>query len=415
MKLHSLTALTAAALAMLVVASCGKKGPEYGDPAVKVSPGTLTFTVDGGSNTVSLQATVAWTVENGSSWITVSPVSGNPSKESQSVTVTVARNSDIERSASVTFKAADGTLKSVLQISQDAYIPEIVKTTIADVSKVSAYIYQRYELTGTVKNLKSDGTFNLVDDSGSIIVAGLNASDMGYGKTGGKLSDVKERDTVTIVGYKADVDGKATIVYAYLSSVDAYTEPSADSAESVSFPFTATFSKGTEKFIVRNEVFPYAFDALWVNSASEGWAANAYKESQNYATESWLISPKIDMTGANKPILVFNHIVQFFTDIETAQNQTSLYVREDGGDWKKVAITFSYPDELGSETMTSEEINLSAYIGKKIQFAFKYVSDEANEAGKWQIIDFSVKENEEKAQEDNTGGTEDYNKPGWDW
>ena len=39
----------------------------------------------------------------------------------------------------------------------------------------------------------------------------------------------------------------------------------------------------------------------------------------------------------------------------------------------------------------------------------------ADEAGTWQILKVEVKKNEEPEQPDNSSGTEDYDKPGWDW
>lgn len=420
MRLHLLTTLSIAAAATLTLASCGgNDGPKYGDPAVKASPSSLTYAVAGGSNAVQLTATVAWVLDGYTSdvqkWITVTPTSGDPSKEAQVITITAAANTDVERSATITFKQVDGTLKATVSVSQDAYYPEVSASTVSAVSKNEGYKYQRYELTGIVKNLKSDGTFDLVDATGSIVVSGLNASEAAYGTSGGALSNVKERDTVTIVGYRISDNGAVKIAYGFLKSVTAYTEASADDVETVKFPYTATFSNGAEKFIINNKVFPYAFDALWTNSSAEGWVANAFKEAQLYATETWLISPMIDMTGAVKPILVFNHAVQFFTDIDMAKEQTTLMMRVKGGEWTKVYIDFSYPDDLTSEVMTSENVNLADYIGSTIQIAFKYVSDETNEAGKWRVVDFSVKEDTEEAQGDNSGGAEDYNKPGWNW
>ncbi len=120
MKSHLLT-LTAAALATFAFASCGPKDPDYGDPAVKVNPGELNFKVDGGSETVNLTATVEWTVENSVSWVKVEPMAGDPSKELQPVKVTVSKNEDVERTATVTFKQTDGALTAKLTINQEAY------------------------------------------------------------------------------------------------------------------------------------------------------------------------------------------------------------------------------------------------------------------------------------------------------
>lgn len=410
MKSHLLT-LVAAVLAIFAFSSC-KKDPGYGDPAVKVNPGELNFKVDGGSETVNLTATVEWTVENSASWVKVEPMAGDPSKELQPVKVTVSKNEDVERTATVTFKQTDGALTAKLTINQEAYIPEVQTIDVSSMSKLAnIYKYQRFQLTGVVKSLKSDGSFNLVDGTGSVQVAGLSASEVAYGTQGGKLDNVKERGTVTIIGYYEG--GK--FVYAYLVKYEEYSEPSPDTAATKAFPYTADYKTAENGVIVNNQIFPLAFDALWSWSASTGWQASGNKNDVDYTTEATLYTEKVDLKNAEKPILVFEHKVgRTFADMDVAKEQTSVWVRKEGGEWNKLAITFSYPDELGEQTV-SEDIKLDAYIGSVVQFAFKYTSEEGKSAGIWQILKIEVKKNEEPTQPDNSTGTEDYDKPGWDW
>ena len=410
MKSHLLT-LAAAVLAIFAFSSC-KKDPGYGDPAVKVNPGELNFKVDGGSETVNLTATVEWTVENSASWVKVEPMAGDPSKELQPVKVTVSKNEDVERTATVTFKQTDGALTAKLTINQEAYIPDVQTIDVSSMSKLAnIYKYQRFQLTGVVKSLKSDGSFNLVDGTGSVQVAGLSASEVAYGTQGGKLDNVKERGTVTIIGYYEG--GK--FVYAYLVKYEEYSEPSPDTAATKAFPYTADYKTAENGVIVNNQIFPLAFDALWSWSASTGWQASGNKNDVDYTTEATLYTEKVDLKNAEKPILVFEHMVgRTFADMDVAKEQTSVWVRKEGGEWNKLAITFSYPDELGEQTV-SEDIKLDAYIGSVVQFAFKYTSEEGKSAGIWQILKIEVKKNEEPTQPDNSTGTEDYDKPGWDW
>ena len=414
MKSHLLT-LAAAVLATFAFTACGEKGPDYGDPAVKVSPGELSFESTGGSQTVQLTATVDWTVENSSSWVTVVPMQGEPSKEIQTVNVTVDANDDVERTATVTFKQVDGTLTAKLTVNQKYYLTDIQDSDVKTISdNVNAYKYQRFRLSGVVKSLKSDGSFNLVDETGSIAVAGLNASEQAYGTDGGALDNVKERFTVTVVGYRVNDGGKAQLKYAFLEKVTEYSEPDPNTAETKSFPYTADYKTAENGVIVNNKTFPLAFDAIWSWSANTGWQASGYKNA-DYTTEATLYTEKIDLKNAEKPILVFTHIVgRTFASLEVAKEQTSVWVKKDDGEWTQLVVTFSYPDELGEETV-SEEIKLDSYIGSVVQFAFKYVSDEKLSAGIWQILKVEVKKNEEPTQPDNSTGTEDYDKPGWNW
>ncbi len=388
MKPIKILSSLASAVLVLSLTACGGSGGDKETPSVRVSPSSLTFSDAGGSQTVSVTANVDWSASSSDSWVTVSPATGKSSGTAQQLSVTVGKNSSLDRNATITVKSIDGTLSGTVAVTQTAYMPtEINDITAKNAAAVSnPYKYQKYRLSGTVKGLQGNGSFNLIDNSGSLPVAGLNASDAGYGKQGGALSNVKERDNVTVVGYLEQVGGKMTLVYAYLEKVDSYVEP----------------DPSTGGIVINNPTFPLAFDAIWTRSSSTGWQASGYTGGTSYTTESWLYTEKVNLSGAKKPILVFDHIVRNFNDIETAKDQTSVWISVDGGKFHKLAVSFSYPDEQGSSVMTSENVGLSAFIGKTVQFGFRYVSDQS-------------KEDEEPEQPGDSGGAEDYDKPGWDW
>ena len=420
MKLHSLTLM--ATIALLALVGCGgDKAPEV-VPSITLGSSTLTVPAAGATKSVQVTSNVAWSLAGYTTdvqkWITISPVSGEASDQAQTISVTVAANTDVERSATITVKTE--TKSATITINQEAYYPEVATATVNDFNKVTAYKYQRYQLSGAVKSLsdKTTGVFNLVDATGSVAVSGLTSKEVAYGTATSDFASlgVNERDNVTIIGYQVIESGKPLVKYAYLVKKVAYSEPNPDDQKTVSFPFIVEFTKGVNDFVINNKVFPYVFDAIWTNSAADGMAANAFKDdTHKYATESWLYSPFVDLTNAKKPILVFNHIVNFFASMDVAKDQTSLWIRKQGGTWRQLAISFSYPDELSGTPRESEDVNLADYVGSKVQIAFKYISDETHEAGKWQILNVSLKENAVPVQGDNSDGTEDYNKPGWDW
>lgn len=415
MKAIKILSSLASVVLVLSLTACG--GDKKETPSLQVSPSALTFIDAGGSQTVSVTANLDWSASSSDSWVTVSPATGKSSSTAQQLSVTVSKNSSLDRNATITVKSIDGTLTKTVAVTQTAYMPtEINEVTATNAAATSnPYKYQKYRLSGTVKNLQSDGSFNLIDNSGSLPVAGLNASDAGYGKQGGSLSNVKERDKVTVVGYLDQVSGKMTLVYAYLEKVETYTEPDPSTAATKSFPYTVDYTTSDGGVVINNPTFPLAFDAIWTRTSSTGWQASGYTGGTSYTTESWLYTEKISLAGAKKPILVFDHIVRNFNDIETAKDQTSVWISVDGGKFQKLAVSFSYPDEQGSSVMTSENVGLSAYIGKTVQFGFKYVSDQSKEAGTWCIVKVQAIEDEEPEQPGDSGGAEDYDKPGWDW
>lgn len=164
------------------------------------------------------------------------------------------------------------------------------------------------------------------------------------------------------------------------------------SYETVAFPYTEAFSADMGKFKIEDKAKPSELASVWSVDTKYGYVkATAYDSSSknNYATESMLVSPVIDMTSANNPVLTFSQAVNYFTSIDVAKTQATVLVREEGGEWKQAAVD-GYPSSLGWNFAAST-VDLSAYKGKKIQVAFKYVST-SDKAGTWELKDVSVAE-----------------------
>ena len=106
-------------LALVLMQACGSKPeptPPTPDPVLSVSPASLSFNQDGGSQTVQVTANNAWTASASGSGITVSPASG---QGNASVTVTVAATSSAdETNGTVTFKSK--SLSATVDVTQSA-------------------------------------------------------------------------------------------------------------------------------------------------------------------------------------------------------------------------------------------------------------------------------------------------------
>lgn len=106
----------------------------------------------------------------------------------------------------------------------------------------------------------------------------------------------------------------------------------------------------------------------------------------DYATESWLISPELDLTTANTATLTFDHAINFAKDMQTQQ---TLWVKEVGTEnWEQVTIA-TYPGGKDWKFVSSGNIDLSAQKGKKVQLGFKYVSTDKG-AATWEIKNVKV-------------------------
>lgn len=115
--------------------------------------------------------------------------------------------------------------------------------------------------------------------------------------------------------------------------------------------------------------------------------ASAYVNKVAIATESYAVSPVIDLTGATGCAMSFDHAAKFQT---TLRSMCGLVVREEGAkDWTPVEIP-TWPEAGAWTFVNSGSISLAAYDGKKIQIAFKYGSS-ADGADTWEIKNLAIK------------------------
>lgn len=113
--------LTAAVMILAAVVSCKEKEDDFGLANIGVGTESVTFTKDGGEQTVMLLSTRNWEAEiTGSDgevdWLTLSPASGSPSSDSVKVVFTALPNTAEDRYATVTFNA--GAVKATVSVSQ---------------------------------------------------------------------------------------------------------------------------------------------------------------------------------------------------------------------------------------------------------------------------------------------------------
>lgn len=165
----------------------------------------------------------------------------------------------------------------------------------------------------------------------------------------------------------------------------------AASAEAKAYPYEETFASSQGDFTIDNKVLPDGLTYVWAIDASYHYMkASAYKSSTNYAAESWLISPVVDLKDAVNPALTFSHATNYFTDIATAQQEVTVWAREENGTWAQLEGV-NYPTALGWTFVDSGSLDLSAYKGKKVQIAFKYTSTETK-AGTWEVKNVKLDE-----------------------
>lgn len=153
------------------------------------------------------------------------------------------------------------------------------------------------------------------------------------------------------------------------------------------YPYSESFAESQGEFTIDNVTMPSPLTYVWQYTRYNGgnyMKASAYVNKTNYAAESWLISPVIDMSSAVNPVLSFMTVARYGSN----ENLT-LWAREKGGKWAQ--LSFSNYGSGNDWTFVSNTVDVSAYAGKTLQFAFKYVSTSAG-ASTWEIKNVEVKE-----------------------
>lgn len=138
---------------------------------------------------------------------------------------------------------------------------------------------------------------------------------------------------------------------------------------------------------------------VWKSDASYGWKASAFMNNTNYPTESWLLTPAIDLSEAVSPQLSFEEAHKFLNN-----NPLSEFMM--------IKVSTDYVDDVETATWDDVEIDetqwsdgqswdfykvgpysLSKYIGQVIRIAFVYKST-SSAAPTWEIKNALVNEAE---------------------
>lgn len=133
-------------------------------------------------------------------------------------------------------------------------------------------------------------------------------------------------------------------------------------------------------FVVEDKQLPEELNYIWTWSGSYGMKASAFLNNTNYASESWLISPVIDLSQLTSATLTFQQAGNFFSDM---QADCSVLVSTDRQDWTPLTVE-GWP-EGNSWTFYDSTADLSAYAGQsQVYIAFRYTSSDMK-AGTWEV------------------------------
>ena len=154
------------------------------------------------------------------------------------------------------------------------------------------------------------------------------------------------------------------------------------------------FDSGIGAFTIEDKTKPSELDYIWkfdkgtTNSGSEYayMKASAFKDKTKYESESWLVSPEVDLAGATTITFTFEHAINKAAGDVKANHK--VYAKEVGGEWQELT-GFIYPAGTDWNFIGSGDIDLSSYKGKKIQIGFQYTST-ASSAATWELKNVKI-------------------------
>ena len=152
--------------------------------------------------------------------------------------------------------------------------------------------------------------------------------------------------------------------------------------------FFEAFEKSIGNFTIKDLTVPESIGFVWeFSSQYKCMKATAYENAttNNYASESWLISPDITLPAGSKAYLTFEHAGGYFG---TASKEATVWVSKNGGDWEQLVIdSKDYPTSW--TFVKAGNWDMSKYAGSTIKIAFKY-SSTATKAGTWEVRNVSI-------------------------
>ncbi len=138
--------------------------------------------------------------------------------------------------------------------------------------------------------------------------------------------------------------------------------------------FSETFANGQGDFTIQ-DVELAGLSYVWNYMTSyHCMKANGYYQGA-HATESWLVSPQIDLTNVSNATLKFDHAVAF----ASAEGSFFVMVSTDyAGDvttatWTELNIG-SWPEPNSSWVFEGASADMSSFVGQNVTIAFKYTS-----------------------------------------
>lgn len=162
--------------------------------------------------------------------------------------------------------------------------------------------------------------------------------------------------------------------------------------------FSEDFSNGQGGFTFSNVKLGSELSYVWKATSynnSYYLIASAYTSGKSHESESWAVSPAINLSDCKKATLSFSHAINKLDDKSKIKDFMTVWASTDyAGDaskatWTKLEVP-TYPEGTSWSFVESGDIDLNAFCGKeKVYIGYKYMS-ENDMSGSWEVNNFKI-------------------------
>ncbi len=233
-----------------------------------------------------------------------------------------------------------------------------------------------------VSFLNADGKSVFAPDDGSVALTS-NCANRALREYSSKNIVVR---TSTYADFAQEVIPKGTkdikgIFTRYYDTWQILLRSTDDITDSQTAAFEGLFDSQGD-FVIEDKQLPDELTYIWTWSGSYGMKASAFLNNTKLPSESWLISPAIDLSQLTSATLTFEQAGNKFFS-EKCENYCSVMVSTDRENWTPLELNV-WPEGNSWDFVTSKA-NLSTYAGQStVYIAFQYTSDSST-AGTWEV------------------------------
>ena len=141
--------------------------------------------------------------------------------------------------------------------------------------------------------------------------------------------------------------------------------------------FSESFANGQGQFTIHDVLLPSELTYVWTHDASrKHMKASSFKSNTPYKAESWLVSPKIDLSNVGSAVLTFEQAINYADPEGRIHVMVSNNFEGEiaSADWSELVFD-QWPVNDGSWSFVTTTIDLTAFVNHAVTIAFKYTSE----------------------------------------